>query len=195
MRTRFRLPLVIAISILPSVFGNLSAQDTKPQPTQCSVVRVLQNGSIQVQIDGTSYLAITADQARENLKLKADLETAQNLIRLKDAEIASHNQEIDRYERTLNLKNETLGDKNEALTLKNDAIEQLKSLRDDYRELADTYRKAQGGKWFSISAGVGATSESEAAALVGIGIKRFRVWAFAQERNSGVMAGVEFPIF
>ena len=65
MRTRFRLPLVIAISILPSVFGNLSAQDTKPQPTQCSVVRVLQNGSIQ----------------------------AQNLIRLKDAEIASHNAE------------------------------------------------------------------------------------------------------
>ena len=95
----------------------------------------------------------------------------------------------------MNLKNETLDQKNEALTLKNDAIEQLRGLRDDYRELADTYRKAQTSKWFSVSAGVGATSDSEPAALVGIGIKRFRVWAFAQESNTGVMAGVELPIF
>ena len=159
------------------------------------MVKALENGSIQVRMEGKFYLAITADQARETLKLKADLEAARDLIKLKDAEIASHKREIELYERTVNLKNETLDQKNEALTLKNDAIEQLRGLRDDYRELADTYRKAQASKWFSVSAGVGATSDSEPAALVGIGIKRFRVWAFAQESNTGVMAGVELPIF
>ena len=60
MRPSFRLALVVVISILPNVFGNLSAQDTKT-PTQCRVVKALENGSIQVRMEGKSYLAITAD--------------------------------------------------------------------------------------------------------------------------------------
>ena len=96
----------------------------------------------------------------------------------------------------MDLKNKALDQKNDALDLKNEAIEEQLKLRDYYRELADTYRKkADGGRWFSLSAGVGATSNSEPAALVGIGIKRFRVWAFAQESNTGVMGGLELPLF
>ena len=103
---------------------------------------------------------------------------------------------LDHKNEALDQKNAALDQKNEALDLKNEAIKEQLELRDYYRELADTYRKkADGGKWFSLSAGVGATSDHEPAALVGIGIKRFRVWAFAQESNTGVMGGFELPLF
>ena len=184
--------LLITIFLLASVFVDLLSQD---RTVKCAVIEYLQSGSVKVTIEGTSYLAITVDQARENLKLKADLKTAQKLVLIKDSEISLHAEEIAHYERTLTLKNTTLADKNEALSLKNEAIHQIRDIRDNYRELADLYRKVQNEKWFSISAGVGATSKSNPAALVGLGIKRFRVWAFAQESNTGVMAGVELPLF
>ncbi len=163
------------------------------------------------QIDDEQiYHTITSDQENFVVQMKADLEAAKQQLELKDKEIASYQEEKEKSETVLKLKNEAMGQmeaaldqknkalerKNEALDLKNEAIKEQLELRDYYRELADTYRKkADGGKWFSLSAGVGATSDHEPAALVGIGIKRFRVWAFAQESNTGVMGGFELPLF
>ncbi len=174
--------------------------------------------------DTKAYLAVTKGQLGEALKAKADLEKERQLSELKDQEITEckelntkhqavlnlKNEAIDRQNEALDQKNEALDQKNvaldqknqaldqknEALRLKNEAIDEQLKLRDYYRELADTYRKmAEGEKWFSLSAGVGATSDKEPAALVGIGIRRFRIWAFAQESNAGVMGGFELPLF
>ena len=134
------------------------------------------------------------DEAVGQMELALDQKN--QALDLKNETLDQKNQALSEKNETLDLKNKALDQKNDALDLKNEAIEEQLKLRDYYRELADTYRKkADGGKWFSLSAGVGATSNSEPAALVGIGIKRFRVWAFAQESNTGVMGGLELPLF
>ena len=66
-----------------------------------------------------------------------------------------------------------------------------------YRSLADDYRKlSRGPGTFTLEAGIGATrGDTKPALLVGAGMRRLRIWGFFQEKNSGALVGIQYPLF
>lgn len=160
--------------------GSEGTAEPSGEPGNCTVVRRLDNGSVQVVIDGEPYLAITPDMARESLKLKADLDAAEAKLDVKEREIETFKQEVAAFERTL--------------TAKNEQIALLEEVKEDYKELAEGYKKLDRRGWLSFEGGVGAV-DGDPAVLLGLGVSKFRVWGFSQEGNNGVMFGVQYPIF
>jgi hypothetical protein len=148
---------------------------------QCEVVRQDSSGAFIVKIDGKTYMAITADMARESLQTKADLEHARGIIGQKDElinslqNVKSHYASVDSTRRAY--------------------VAELESIIKGYEKLVDGYKKLR-APWLTFTGGVGATgSDKSPAVLGGISIRRFQVWGYLQERNSGILVGTRFDIF
>ena len=70
-------------------------------------------------------------------------------------------------------------------------------LAHDYDNLAGKYRDIalSSSSFITFDIGVGATTndgDTKAAAVLGLGIKQFKLWGFLQDKNSGVLAGASF---
>ncbi len=208
--------LSLTVLMAPMVFGLLAfhgfAQAAPPQ--ECSVVRVLSDGSFSITVNGEPHMAIPVSKVDELLACPVTLEEAQRLQKLAEEQVENSKSEITRLQERVRLleskvqgyEREVAGYKNEVndfeavVKTKDTRISALEGVRDTYKELVELYEKRDRKGWLSLSGGIGGTSggdfqDSQPAALFGIGIKRLRVWGFAQESNFGVMVGAEFPIF
>jgi hypothetical protein len=136
------------------------------QQPEATVLGRLANGSYVVVIGADTLLAITRTTADSSLKAMVDLEAAREEIEQKDT----------LYARTQNTLQDSLATLN--------------------REIADKYKQLSDDPWLSFQAGLGATGEDRnPAVMVGVGIKRVRVWGFFQEDNAGALLGVNLTVF
>jgi hypothetical protein len=149
---------------------------------ECSVVDDNEDGSYLVQIGDKQLLAISEEMERNVLKIRRDLLDAQREIFIKDSLLATYELAKAQYDTTLKRQKEY--------------IAELESILDDYKKLVKDLKRLKGEPWFTVSGGVGVTGDgTDPAVLMGLGIRRFRVWGFFQKDNAGVVVGMALPLF
>ena len=147
----------------------------------CRVLKDYGDGSYLVQIGDRTLLAISEEMEKSVLKLRRDLLDAQKEGALKDSLLASYDQATLWYDTTLSRQKEY--------------IAELESVLEGYKKLLKDYKKLR-EPWFTFEGGLGATGDDrEPAVLMGMGIRRLRIWGFLQESNSGAFVGTTFPLF
>ena len=148
---------------------------------ECKIIKEYPNGCLLIQANNKTYLAITENIEREMLNMKRDLLDAERKILLKDSLLASYDIATAMYDTTIkNLKNYIL---------------ELEKVLAGYKGLLHDYKKLKEPS-FKLEGGLGATGKDyKPAAIIGLGIKDFRVWGIFQERNSGFMIGKQFQLF
>jgi hypothetical protein len=73
---------------------------------------------------------------------------------------------------------------------------QADSLYRGYKALAEGYRSLSRGAWLTFDAGLGGSgADKRPAVLLGLGVRRIRLWGFFQERNSGGFVGASLRLF
>lgn len=164
------------------LMGALVLSAPLPAADQCTVVRANPNNSYVVTINGENRLAITREMAADALKLKAEIDAMKQELQAKEALISSLQNAKTQYDIVL--------------TQQRDYAAALESTADGYKRLAKDYKKLAGEPWLTFDAGLGATgNDTSPAALVGVGIRRVKVWGFVQEDNAGVIIGTSLPLF
>lgn len=167
--------------IAAMLLGSLSVAQVVRGQDSCQIVKDYGDGTYLVQIGDKNLLAISEEDERKFLKLKRDLLDAQKEIALKDSLLATYELARAWYDTTLSRQKEY--------------IVELKAISDDYMKLARGYERLNRESWFTVEGGIGATgNEKTPSVMMGAGIRRFRVWGFLQESNSGVMVGLAFPL-
>jgi hypothetical protein len=155
-----------------------SAQESIP----CKVVKDYGDGTYFVRINGKDLLAIPDEMQKRILKQRVDLLSTQKEMALKDSLLAKYDLAKAWYDTTLKNQKEY--------------IAELEDVLDDYKRLVKDLKKLKGEPWFTLSGGVGATGDdTDPAILMGLGLRRFRVWGLLQENNSGVIVGTTLPLF
>ncbi|NIR45384.1 MAG: hypothetical protein GWN99_13280 [Gemmatimonadetes bacterium] len=167
--------LCLSGAVVPTT---LCAQDDS---VRAVVVQENEDGSYLVRVDGEVMLAITEEMARKSLKVKADLLSAERKLAIKDSLLATYELVRARYDTTLAHQREY--------------IVELEQVVEGYKSLLEDYKRLRGEPWLSVEGGLGATDDEDPAILVGVAIKRLRVWGFLQESNAGALLGVSLPIF
>jgi len=174
-------PPVVALfglwCLLPMV--PIHAQDTIP----VRVLRANPNGSFVVEIRGRdTMLAITDEMKRRALALNEQLAGLRRELALKDTLLATYR--------------EAQAWSDSTITRAKEYIVELDSLYRGYRDLAEGYRRLRGEPWLTFDGGLGATGpDHKPAILMGLGIRRLRVWGFLQEANAGGFVGVHLRLF
>lgn len=170
---------LVTVLFSQAVFaGAAHAQET------CTVLR-RSPGSVArtVVCTGDTLQAVPATALRDALKAKIELDSLK--VRYAALDTVRQSLELERglFQRTLEAKNEY--------------IVTLEQLSKGYQDLAAGYRKlSSGGRTLSFDAGIGVTGDdTDPALLVGLGIRRLRLWGFAQESNAGVILGLNLPLF
>ncbi|WP_317929663.1 hypothetical protein [Halioxenophilus sp. WMMB6] len=90
----------------------------------------------------------------------------------------------------------SLTDRYDQLVIKYDQLSvDYSALADRYDDLAGKYRSIalDSGGLFSFDTGVGITDDGDFMGLLGVGLKRYRLWGVVQEENTGVVLGVSLP--
>ena len=150
--------------------------------SQCAVIEPYPNGSFLVSVNEKKMLAITSEMAANAQKLKTELEALQKEIAAKEALLKSLENVEQHYEKMLGQQREY--------------IEQLEITKDGYKDLAKDYKKLSGEPWLTLDVGLGATGgDTDPAILVGVGIRKVKMWGFVQENNSGLVLGTNFTLF
>ncbi len=175
MRTIKQLCYVLIIIILTVLYPQVSFAE------ECNVLEHYPEDAYRVKINGKEYLAINDEKKREGLKIEQDLITARKIIERKDTLIKTLEEAITHYEDTLSKQK--------------DYVTQMEVVLNSYKELLEGYKKVRTKSKLSFEVGAGATQDFNPAALLGIGIYRFRGWGFFQKDNLGVIIGAEIPIF
>lgn len=178
IRARFA---VLAAICLSSAITPVTLRAQGADSVQAVVVRVNEDGSYVLRIDGAPMLAITEDMARNSLKMRADLLAAERKLAIKDSLLATYEVVRARYDTTLARQTEY--------------IVELEQVAEGYKQLLEDYKQLRGEPWLSVEGGLGATGNEDPAILVGVAIRRLRVWGFLQESNAGALLGVSLPIF
>ena len=161
--------------LLLAAFAQASAQ-------QCAVLEAMPQGAYLVSIEDEKMLAITRDMAAEPLKQVAILEALKKEIAAKEALLESLLKAEGHYQQLVDRQREY--------------ITGLEQTMQGYKELARDYKKLSGEPWLTFDIGLGATGgDTDPAVLAGVAIKRFKVWGFLQEENSGVLIGTTLPLF
>ena len=120
--------------------------------------------------------------SKKSLKTRADLQAAKKEIALKDSLIKTYDQVEKRYEKVYLKQKEYIGD--------------LEDQLEGYKKLAKGYKKLSGETLLSFDGGIGATgSGKKPVVMAGIGISKLRIWGLLQEQNSGILLGLNFPVF
>lgn len=160
-----------------SVFTTAFAQEA----VSVKVLKKKPNGSYVVVIAGDTMLAITKRMAQKSLKTRADLKTARRALELNDSLLTAYDKVEERYKKVYFQQKEY--------------IAQLENVVKGYKGLLRDYKKLKGEAWLTFEGGVGATGDSNPAVMMGLGIRRLRVWGFMQESNSGGLVGIALPLF
>lgn len=155
-------------------------------PATSQTARVLRNngdGTFDVVIGSDTLLAIGTQLQRQLLKVRADLDAARRELAAKDSTIRAYERTVAAFD-TLRLRQRTY-------------VSALEEQVTGYQRLADGYRRLSRANegWLSVDGGLGATGDSRPTLLVGVGIRRLRVWGIMQEHNGGAAVGVHLPIF
>jgi len=159
----------------------LAARAQDPESIEVTVARVNEDGSYLLRVDGQLMLAITEEMARNSLKAREDLLAAERKLAIKDSLLASYEIVRARYDTTLARQREY--------------IVELEQVAQGYKELVEDYKRLRGEPWLSLEGGLGATGDEDPAILVGVAVRRLRVWGFLQESNAGALVGASLPIF
>lgn len=168
--------VLLSLAITPSTLG-AQGDDS----VSAVVVRVNDDGSYVVRIQGQPMLAITEEMAGNSLKAREDLLAAERKVAIKDSLLATYELVRARYDTTLARQREY--------------IVELELVAEGYRQLLEDYKRLRGEPWLSVEGGLGATGDEDPALLVGLAVRRLRVWGFVQESNAGALLGVSLPIF
>ncbi len=148
-------------------------------------LRVLQrngDGSYSVQIGRDTLLAIPVEWARRAILSATERSQLQRDVQYRDTLLALYR----------------LGGRlaDSALARCKEYSFQVDSLYRGYRSLAEGYRRLSRDAWLTLDGGLGASgSDRSPAVLLGLGIRRVRLWGFFQERNSGGFLGVSLRLF
>jgi hypothetical protein len=159
-------------------------QDQDEQP-KCEVLKKFtdKEGDIGyiVKVEGKTFFAVSEKRQKNIMKMKVDLITAQQELNVKNEQLADYNSLKAQYDITVKHQKEY--------------IRELESMLTGYKSLLRDYKKL---KTPSLTAeiGIGITgSDSDPAVLMGLGLRKFRLYGFFQEKNAGVMVGLALPIF
>lgn len=169
---------LLCLFIFPLASGAL-AQD-------CHIVKDYQDGSYLVKINNKTVLAISEEMEKNMLKMQRDLLDAQREIAEKDKLLADYENFKAQYKVTLDHQQEY--------------IKELESVLEGYKGMHAKYKELK-EPWLTIEAGVGATDgedeagNSNSAVILGLGIRQIRIWGFLQEKNTGALIGLTYPIF
>jgi|GEM_PF-1918616 len=147
----------------------------------CQILETYANGSCLVKIGRDTLLAISAQMAKEQLKMNSDLKAAKQEIALKDSLLEKYGHIKIQYDTTLARQKVYMNE--------------LESVLEGYKNLVKDYKKLKSEPWVNFEFGIGATGETKPSLLMGLGVRRFRVYGFLQENNGGVLAGAAFPLF
>ena len=160
----------------------LSPATAASQPT-ARVLRPNGDGTFDVVIGNDTLLAVSTAVMRRALSVRADLDAAKKEIAVKDSMIRAFQNTLAAYD--------SLRVRQRAYVT---AVEEQLS---GYMRLADGYKRlANRQEWLAFDGGVGITGgDTKPTLLVGVGVRRVRLWSVLQERNSGAMLGVHLPIF
>jgi hypothetical protein len=147
---------------------------------ECEIVKDNGDGSYVVRIEGQELLAITEQMQKNALKMKNDLDQANQILAQNDALIKKYEVAVEQYKKTLDDQKEYVGGLEEI-------VKEYKALVKDYKKLKQP--------WLTFDVGAGATKKTKPAVIFGLGIRSIRVGAFLQENNGGVIASYSIPIF
>ena len=153
--------------------------DTFPRADGPSIV----DTSFTVRIGGTTYLAVSRRREEDNQKVEVDLRTAQQQVAI----LRSDTEALKNYR--------TLADR--ALSTTDSLAVLYRENERDYRALTKVYEKLAREDFLSVEGGLGVTDitgDTRTALLLGAGFRRFRVWGFFQDNNTGVAVGAHFPL-
>ena len=150
------------------------------QAQDCEIVKDYGDGTYAVNIGGKEMLAITEQMQKNALKMKNDLDQANQIIAQNDGLIKKYEKAVEQYEKTLDDQKEYVGGLEEV-------VKEYKALVKDYKKLKQP--------WLTFDVGAGATKDTKPAVIFGLGIRYIRVGAFLQENNGGVIASYSIPIF
>lgn len=165
---------IILFLLLTQWVGFASAQTAE-------VLQKKPNGSYVVVIEGDTLLAITKKMAKKQLKLKVDLDAARKALQINDSMLTAYEKVESRYKKIFIQQKEY--------------IAQQEKVLEGYKGLLKDYKKLKGEAWLTFEGGLGASGDSNPAILMGLGIRRLRLWGFMQESNSGGLIGVALPLF
>jgi hypothetical protein len=127
-------------------------------------------------------IAITSQAAANSLVLSGEVDRLRKRIALCEGLFDDYDSTMAQYDVVLSGKNEY--------------ISGLELVVDGYKKLLKDYKKLLGEPMFTFEGGIGATgSEKKPALMMGLGIRRFRIWGFMQESNSGAFVGTTFRLF
>lgn len=177
MRARF--PAVAAAFLLACSVSAVLAQDT--DPVEVVVLDVRDDGIVVLDVDGRRMFAVSDTMMRNALRANAELEAAERELAGKDSLLASYETAIGRYE--------------DARSRQGDYLAELEEVAEGYRDLVADYRELREESWLSFEGGLGASGDAEPAILMGVAVRRLRVWGFLQESNAGGLIGVSLPVF
>jgi hypothetical protein len=139
--------------------------------------------SFTVFIGRTRYIVISFARERDNQKMDSDLRAARQQLAILRSDVEA-------------LKNyRTLADN--VLRNSDSLIVLYRENERDYRKLNRIYEKLAREEFLSVEGGLGVTDitgDTRTALLLGAGFRRFRLWGFFQQNNTGVAVGVHFPL-
>ena len=175
---------VIGGSLAVLLIGSACADDCTITDDRDAGVVVIRTAA------GREYRALTDEGKRKVIQQAAELKAANAELQRAKAELEELKKQIAAHEQ-LNKGGDSL------IVKQKDYIGDLEHSLNGYRSLADDYRKlARGPETLTLEVGVGATGgDTKPALLVGVGIRRLRVWGFFQENNSGALVGIQYPLF
>ena len=180
-----RSALLVTAWVLPAllIITHASLADDR-----CTLSAPL-NGAYPVDIDGKKYLAIpraTALEATQCRSTLADLE--QKLTQEKNLRANLENVVVPALQTNIRLKEEHIATQNAQL-------QDLKSSKAKLEAMLGLGDRPV----FTYEAGIGIVrtrdtlqDDNKAAALLGIGYRRWRLWGYAQDGATGVLMGREF---
>jgi hypothetical protein len=160
----------------------VAARPAAAQCDSCRILRVFEDSSFTIELNGRRYRAFTEEQQRDFLGCDQELQRVERIVQFKDSLLTDNDRLLEAYDSTLVHQREYTA--------------RLDSLHRGYKDLAAGYRRLSGDPILSIQLGAGVTgSNTEPALVAGVGILRFRLWGFFQESNAGVLAGVNWRLF
>jgi len=151
-------------------------------------VRQTAGGNVELLIDGTPHTALP-DSSVEALsqriaRLQQTVQEQAQKLALKDTMMAALDSTVSAYERTFQLQ--------EGL------VQRAMTLYEGYRDLSDLYAEQYSEPLFNVSGGLGAMRAEDddiiPGVLVGLSIRRFSLWGFVNQRQTGFILGLNQPI-
>lgn len=182
--------------------------------TTCRVIGP-REGFFLVELDGKKYRAMSSEMFNK-LKSRSE-QDSDTITKLKDL-LERYRQKMgdiqhltDKYEKLrkdhvalTDSYSQSLSDSvalNEKYKKRSEELLELTNRYDklvrDFDELAGKYRDVavDTTSFFTLDLGVGGTDsggDTEGAALLGVGIRKLKIWGFFQDNNSGILAGASF---